>query len=234
MTLISSRSICHLDSSAHGVSIRIGRGPAQPGRQIARPGAEGVAVIVWARKLLDWLARLRLSGRAGIAIARRTRVAWRKIRFVEGCALSIGSGSIVESVIRYDRPGAAIRIGERTFIGASTLVCAESIEIGDDVLVSWGCTFVDHNSHALSWHDRSRDVTDWFDGKKDWESVERSAVRIGDKAWIGFNVIVLKGVNIGEGAIVGAGSVVTRDVPPYTVVAGNPARPIRELEAHER
>jgi len=191
-------------------------------------------VINSARKLLDWLARLRLSGCAGVSAAHRTRVAWRKIRFVNGCALSIGSGSIVESVIRYDRPGAAIRIGERTFIGASTLVCAESIEIGDDVLVSWGCTFVDHNSHSLSWRHRSRDVTNWFVGKKDWEGVERSPVRIGNKAWIGFNVIVLKGVSIGEGAIVGAGSVVTRDVPPYTVVAGNPARPIRELEAHER
>ncbi len=187
-----------------------------------------------AKKLLDWLAKLRLSGRAGVSIAHRTRVAWRRIRFVEGCVLSIGPDSIVEAAIRYDRAGAAVRIGERTFIGASTLVCAEAIEIGDDVLVSWGCTVVDHNSHAIAWHDRRRDVTNWFVGKKDWANVERSVVRIGNRVWIGFNVIVLKGVSIGEGAVVGAGSVVTRDVPPYTVVAGNPARPIRELEAHER
>ena len=186
-----------------------------------------------AGKLLDWLAKLRIAGRAGVSVAQRTKVAWRKIRFIDGCTLSIDPGSIVESAILYDRAGGAVRIGARTFIGASTLVCAESIDIGDDVLVSWGCTIVDHNSHALAWQDRSRDVGNWFDGRKDWARVERAAVRIGNRAWIGFNVIILKGVNIGEGAVVGAGAVVTRDVPPYTVVAGNPARPIRQLEAHE-
>ena len=140
----------------------------------------------------------------------------------------------MEAGIHFDRPGAAVRIGDRTFIGASALICGEAIDIGDDVLVSWGCAIVDHDSHSLVWQRRRQDVTKWFSGKKDWSHVERAAVRIGDKAWIGFNVIILKGVDIGEGAVVGAGSVVTRDVPPYTVVAGNPARPIRELDAHER
>jgi acetyltransferase-like isoleucine patch superfamily enzyme len=191
-------------------------------------------MISRARKLLDVLAKARFGGRAGVKVADKAKVAWRKIRFVDGCTLSIGKGSIVESAIRYDRPGGAVAIGERTFVGASTLVCADTIQIGNDVLVSWGCTIVDHNSHSLSWSDRSQDVANWLHGKKDWSHVERAAVRIGDKAWIGFNVIILKGVDIGEGAVVGAGSVVTRDVPPYTVVAGNPARPIRELDARER
>ena len=186
------------------------------------------------RALLDWLARLRISGRAGVTISPRTKVAYRKILLGQDCALSIGSGSIVEAAIRFDRPGGVVRIGERTFVGASTLVCAEAIEVGDDVLISWGCTIVDHNSHALVWKDRRRDVENWYEGTKDWTQVERAAVRVGNKAWIGFNVIVLKGVTIGEGAIVGAGSVVTRDVPAFTIVAGNPARPIRELEEHER
>lgn len=186
------------------------------------------------KSMLDWLAKLRVAGRSSVSVAQRTKVAWRKIRFLDGCRLTIGSGSIVESAILYDRAGASVRIGERTFIGASALVCAEAIEIGDDVLVSWGCTIVDHNSHPLAWNDRSGDVGNWFVGRKDWTHVERAAVRIGNKAWIGFNAIILKGVNIGEGAIVGAGSVVTRDVPAFTIVGGNPARPIRELEQHER
>ncbi|MBK8021791.1 MAG: hypothetical protein IPK19_10285 [Chloroflexi bacterium] len=59
-------------------------------------------------------------------------------------------------------------------------------------------------------------------------------IRICDKAWIGFNAVILKGVTIGEGAIVGAGSVVTKDVPAWTVVAGNPARIIREFTEDER
>jgi acetyltransferase-like isoleucine patch superfamily enzyme len=59
-------------------------------------------------------------------------------------------------------------------------------------------------------------------------------VKINDRVWIGFNSIILKGVTIGEGGIVGAGSVVTKDVPPYTIVAGNPARVIREIPIDER
>ncbi len=61
-----------------------------------------------------------------------------------------------------------------------------------------------------------------------------SPVHVGDKSWIGFNSIVLKGVTIGEGAVVGAGSVVTKDVSAWTVVAGNPARVIREIPEDER
>ena len=191
-------------------------------------------MIRWLKALLDWCARFGIASRSGVEVSPRTRVGWRKIRFLDGCRLSIGGGSIVEAAIIFDRAGGAVRIGERTFIGASTLVCAESIDVGNDVLVSWGCTVVDHNSHSLAWSDRSRDVEQWYEGRKDWTPVDRAAVRIGDKAWIGFNAIILKGVTIGEGAVVGAGSVVTRDVSPWTVVAGNPAKSIRLIEPHER
>jgi acetyltransferase-like isoleucine patch superfamily enzyme len=59
-------------------------------------------------------------------------------------------------------------------------------------------------------------------------------ISIGSDAWIGANAIVLRGVMIGTGGIVGAGAVVTRNVPDYTIVAGNPAHPIRELTSSER
>ena len=191
-------------------------------------------MIRFVKVLLDWLARSRVVNEIGVSISPESKVAYRKIRFVDGCGLSVGAGSIVEAAIMFDRPGGVVSIGERTFVGGSTIVCAERIEIGNDVLISWGCTIVDHNSHALAWSERRHDVENWFVGRKDWSSVERSHVQIGDRAWIGFNVIVLKGVRIGEGAVVGAGSVVTRDVPPHTVVGGNPARVIRELAEDER
>ncbi len=186
------------------------------------------------KALVGWCGGLFFRCRRGVKVAPKCRVAWHKILLARGCKLGIGNGSIVEARIRFDRPDGSVRIGERTFIGASTLVCAEEIDIGNDVLVAWGCTIVDHDSHPLAWKDRSGDVGNWFNGRKDWTHVERAAVRIGNKAWIGFNVIILKGVHIGEGAIVGAGSVVTRDVPPSSIAAGNPARLIRELEPHER
>jgi acetyltransferase-like isoleucine patch superfamily enzyme len=57
-------------------------------------------------------------------------------------------------------------------------------------------------------------------------------VVIGDRVWIGYRAIILPGVSIGQGAVVGAGSVVTKDVPPFTIVAGNPARKIGERSQH--
>jgi len=93
---------------------------------------------------------------------------------------------------------------------------------------------MDHDSHALVFSERKDDVQEWLRGKKDWSHVKMMPVIIKDKVWLGAKVIVLKGVTIGEGAVVGAGSVVVNDVPPWTLVAGNPARVIRALPSEER
>ena len=69
---------------------------------------------------------------------------------------------------------------------------------------------------------------------KNWNVVKKSPVIIEDKVWIGTRSIILKGVTVGEGAIVGAGSVVTKDVQPWTVVAGNPAQKIKELRCQTK
>ncbi|WP_071585616.1 DapH/DapD/GlmU-related protein [Selenomonas sputigena] len=69
--------------------------------------------------------------------------------------------------------------------------------------------------------------------KKSWKNVRAAPIHIGDKAWLGFNVIVLKGVSIGEGAVIGAGSVVTSDVPAYSVAVGNPAAVVKRLIVEE-
>lgn len=151
-----------------------------------------------------------------------------RVRNKEYGTLTIGNNSIVEGVIVFEHE-ATVYIGDRTFIGGSSICAAKSIFIGDDVLISFGCTIVDHDSHALDFEFRKHDVVEWYHGRKDWTHVTRSAVRIMDKSWIGMHTIILKGVTIGEGAVVGAGSVVTRDVEPYTLVAGNPARVIRKL-----
>jgi acetyltransferase-like isoleucine patch superfamily enzyme len=141
---------------------------------------------------------------------------------------------MIRAKVLFDRSDAVLSVGERTFIGASMIVIASRVDIGDDVLIAWGSTIVDHDSHSLRFSDRRGDATDWYDGKKDWSHVEIKPIRIGDKVWIGMNVIILKGVAIGEGSIVAAGSVVTHDVPPFVLVAGNPARVVRELTPDER
>ena len=193
-----------------------------------------VRLIAIMRKLLNRFARRRLLRRPNVAISPSARVNCLRIRMKDGGSLAVGQFSIVDAMLIHDREGAGIRIGDRTFIGNSTIVSAEAVEIGDDVLISWGCTIVDHDSHALAWSARSRDVEMWYRGDKDWSGVRKAPVRIGDKAWIGLNAIILRGVTIGEGAVVGAGSVVTENVPPWTLAAGNPARIIRELDDDER
>lgn len=153
--------------------------------------------------------------------------------------IMIGNDSVLECIITLERDIGTVTIGHNSFIGGAHLICAEHIEVGSDVMISWGCTIVDHDSHSLNWRERADDVARWREGlrtglegaagRKDWDRVPKSPIRIRDKAWLGFNVIVLKGIEIGEGAVVAAGSVVTKDVPEWSLVGGNPARLIREL-----
>jgi len=145
-----------------------------------------------------------------------------------------GKGNILNCRFSFDRPAARIIIGNRCYIGKSHLVAAQKITLGDDVVVSWGVTIVDHNSHSLNADIRKNDVLAWGQGEKDWTDIDIKAVTIQDKVWIGFNAIILKGVTLGEGAIIGAGSVVTKDVPPYSIVGGNPAKIIRYAPEHEK
>lgn len=147
----------------------------------------------------------------------------------------VGNDCNINGSIISERSGVRVRIGDRCFIGGgSKLICAESISLGDDVLVSWGVTMVDHNSHSIKFSERKDDVVNWNKKEKNWTSVPVSPISIGDKCWIGFNAIILKGVNLGEGCIVGAGAVVTKSFPAWSVIGGNPAKLIRTLGEDER
>lgn len=152
--------------------------------------------------------------------------------------LEIGARSHVFASFTILRPEATVRVGERCQLGASNFVCAEGIEVGDDVLMAWGVTVMDNDVHALDWRARQRDAAAVLEShradpenplrNKDWSAVRRGRIAIGSKAWIGFNVSILKGVTIGEKAVVGAMSVVTHSVPDGAVIAGNPARAVRD------
>ena len=116
----------------------------------------------------------------------------------------------------------------------------ESFQAADpsnDVTMAWGITIYDHNSHSMAWQQRQK-ITEHFYrtygtpqcfADIDWTDVATAPIMIKDRVWIGFGASILKGVTIGEGAVVGACSVVRRDVEPYTVVAGNPAVLVRRL-----
>jgi acetyltransferase-like isoleucine patch superfamily enzyme len=154
--------------------------------------------------------------------------------------ISIGANSIFDGRLIFHRPG-HFTMGQRSYIGSNTSVhIATSVTIGDDVMISWGCTLIDTNMHSLRFSERKDDVlitggkVEFSSGGKNWMVVKSGPIHIQDKVWIGLNAIILKGVTLGEGCVVGAGSVVSRNVPPWTLVAGNPAVVIRELEPEIR
>lgn len=181
------------------------------------------------RTLIDPVFRVYAGSRSTFDVKHGSRINWQALRHTRGGRVSVGRDSIVHCRMAFDHPDGQISIGDRCFIGASLLVCHTGIRIGNDVIISWGVTIVDHDSHSLRWEDRRTDVANWMAGSKDWSAINIAPVTIADKAWIGFGASVLKGVTIGEGSVIAANTVVTRDVAPYTLVAGNPGRVIRAL-----
>lgn len=193
------------------------------------PAHCGGNVMRFLRTLFEALVGTLVRRRACFLVSETAQVRWSSLWGTRRGKVCIGNGAIVNCRIAFDSPSGQVFIGQRCYIGASLLVCHSSIQIEDDVIVSWGVTIVDHDSHSLSWEGRRDDVENWGKGIKHWDGVTIRPVHIEKRAWIGFGASILKGVRIGEGAVVGAGSVVTRDVPPFAVVAGNPARIVRNL-----
>lgn len=153
--------------------------------------------------------------------------------------LTINKDCIIGGQFIFESETGFISINEHSYIGGSTFICRSKIEIGKNVTIAWGSTFYDHDSHSLDYIERRKDIDDelkdirtgnHFIQSKNWNVVNSKPIKICDDAWIGMNCIILKGVTIGEGAIVGAGSVVTKDVPAWTVVGGNPAKVIKTLK----
>lgn len=151
--------------------------------------------------------------------------------------LTVGRRCILNCECIFESEEGHIEIGDDTEIGNSTLISREGISIGSHVTAAWGIIIYDHDSHSLAAADRRADHEAHYAGlsgnpleTKDWSTVRSGKIVIEDDVWIGMGATVLKGVTVGRGAVVGACSVVTRDVEPYTVVAGNPARVVKRLD----
>jgi acetyltransferase-like isoleucine patch superfamily enzyme len=153
---------------------------------------------------------------------------------VGGCELgeiSIGDRAVLASltratdlgvrsavILRLMAPGARIRIGADSGLSGTVICAAVSVDIGARALIGADVMIFDtdfHNPEAVG-----RRYAD-----SDWKRIS-APVTIGDDVFIGTRAIIQKGVSIGEGSIIGAASVVISNVPPYTMVAGNPARAI--------
>lgn len=151
--------------------------------------------------------------------------------------IKIGEDTFVRGEIRCLRQNGEIEIGKECYIGEGTHVWSSSnIVIGDRVLIAHNCNIFDNTTHPLDAAERNDDfINICLNGKwKTYDTCYSEPVIIGNDAWIGCNCIILKGVTIGEGAIVGAGSVVTKNVEPYTMVAGNPAKFVKKIEENRK
>ena len=137
----------------------------------------------------------------------------RIVRLTEQSTVRMGAGVLLAHDVQLhlrDR-GAVIEIGDGTFVNHRTeLVAHQHVRLGRDCLLAWDVLVLDSDSHSVDGGPRSAPVV------------------IGDRVWIGCRATVLKGVTVGDGAVVAAGAVVTGDVPPRALVAGNPARIVRE------
>jgi acetyltransferase-like isoleucine patch superfamily enzyme len=133
-------------------------------------------------------------------------------------------------------PGGRVKLGDYALVHGARIICDAEVSIGDYALISWNVVLMDNYRVPVNAAERRRELELVPSRKPRVASanVAAKAIRIEPNVWIGFDACVLPGVTIGEGAVVGAKSVVTEDVPPFTVVAGNPARVIRQLEPGER
>lgn len=138
--------------------------------------------------------------------------------FVNAYGCSIDDGSKVGAFVEIQK-GASI--GKNCKISSHTFIC-EGVHIGDGVFVGHNVSFIN------DLYPRSVNPDGSMQTDADWQVVETF---VEDGASIGTSVTVIGGVRIGAGALVGAGSVVTKDVPPRSIVAGNPAKVIRMLES---
>jgi acetyltransferase-like isoleucine patch superfamily enzyme len=138
-----------------------------------------------------------------------------------GCSFSIGQNG-------------HCTIGDFTLLNGALIMAEEEINIGSHCLISWNVGIADSDFHPLEPAKRLIDaqaLAPYFKNRQARPRVKTAPVKIGDNVWIGMNAVILKGVSIGENSVVAAGSVVTKSVPPNSVVAGNPANIVKEFPA---
>ena len=133
--------------------------------------------------------------------------------------------------------GGEITIGDNVYIGQGTSIQAkEKIVVSSNVIIANNVILLDNNNHPVSPEMRLKMSAcgDFINDELwSWKYAESAPVVIEENVWIGRDARIMKGVTVGEGSVVALGAVVTHNVPAYCVVAGNPARVVKELPKPE-
>ena len=136
--------------------------------------------------------------------------------------LEVGEGTLLEPGVWITAPGdARIRIGSGSFLNLGVMVAAHTlVEIGDHCMFANGC-FVTDGNHRFD--DPDKPVP--------WQGfTTKGPTRIGDNVWCGAHVVITSGVTVGERCVIGANSVVTQDLPPFSIAVGAPAKVVKTIE----
>ena len=185
------------------------------------------------RKLLIWVNRLRFA-LYGIRFGEKLMVVGSpalfieqnsKVSFGDECVISNGGVNplcVDRRTVIFCKKGACISVGNHCGFSSTTFFIFKSLSIGSNVLVGGNVVFMDTDAHSLDWRIRR----DWH---KDSQCHEDKGIVVGDDTFIGMDTTILKGVHIGSRVVIGAGSLVTSDIPDDCVAAGRPAKVIRML-----
>lgn len=193
--------------------------PAENAQRLTPMGAIGRLWALRGQVSKGWpAANARFHLRSATRLGRRVQLRGRPAVANQG-VLTIGERvrlvSTVATLELVTLPGGRLEIGNNVFINyGSSLVASNHVKVGDDCLIGTHVMVMDCDFHRVE--------------DKAWDTTGMPVI-LEDRVWLGNRSIVLKGVTIGHDAVVGAGSVVTKDVPPRTVVAGSPARVVRQF-----
>jgi acetyltransferase-like isoleucine patch superfamily enzyme len=186
------------------------------------------AIKLWAQKW-RWYERNSLPwNRAAIhweLARRRAYVRWpiqgNVLEALREGRLEVGEGTMFEPGVWITAPAPGrVRIGAGTFLNMGVMVAAaDLVEIGDHCMFANGC-FISDASHRF----------DDPDTPVPWQGfTSKGPTRIGDNVWCGAHVVITSGVTVGERCVIGANSVVTQDLPPFSIAAGVPAKVLRSI-----
>jgi acetyltransferase-like isoleucine patch superfamily enzyme len=157
--------------------------------------------------------------------------AFKRFRSKQPDALRIGANATMDGVHFALGEGGRVSIGDYCYFTNAVLLCELELRIGNYVVIGWNATIADTDFHPLAPAERIADAIACSPlGKgRPRPEIAKKPVVIEDDVWIGPNATILKGVRIGAGAWIEAGSLVTRDVPPRSRVLGNPAQVIGDM-----
>ncbi len=156
----------------------------------------------------------------------------------KGARLKLGNHCVIKSsflsnliglysrtIIVTRAPGASVVIGDHVGISGATIYARSHIEIGDHTAIGGNCKILDNDFHPIETEERIKLLDDVHGG--DSIAIPSKPIKIGKNCFIGCNTIILKGTELGDGCIVGAGAVVSGKFAAGSVIVGNPARVIR-------